>query len=170
MECLEGLAKGLENVAALDLRSAAQESVHEVTLQRVFENLRIIVEPDWQEIGGSIEWEIPEHPSRVFADPHGLLQTFLNLSRNSCRAVSQCPVRVLKISVSQDDHKATVRFCDTGSGVREPQRLFQPFQELAEVTGMGLYVSRAILRSYGGELRYEQASGGACFAVELQTV
>jgi two-component system sensor kinase FixL len=170
MECLEGLAKGLENVAALDLRSAAEEAVHEVTLQRVFENLRIIVEPDWQEIGGSIEWKIPEHPSHVFADPHGLLQTFLNLSRNSCRAVSQCPVRVLAISVSEDNHKAAVRFCDTGPGVREPQRLFQPFQESAEVTGMGLYVSRAILRSYGGELRYEQSSGGACFVVELQTV
>lgn len=170
MECLEGLAKGLENVAALDLRCAAQEGVHEVTLQRVFENLRIIIEPDWQEIGGSIDWEIPEKPSRVFADPHGLLQTFLNLSRNSCRAVSQCPVRVLKISVSQDDHKATVRFWDTGPGVREPQRLFQPFQELAEVTGMGLYVSRAILRSYGGDLRYEPSSGGACFVVELQAI
>jgi two-component system, LuxR family, sensor kinase FixL len=170
MECLEGLAKGLENVAALDLRCATQEIVPQVTLQRVFENLRIIVEPDWQEIGGSIEWEMPERPSRVFADPHGLLQTFLNLSRNSCRAVSQSPIRVLTISLSEQDHKATVRFCDTGPGIREPRRLFQPFQELAEVTGMGLYVSRAILRSYGGELRYEQASRGACFVVELQTV
>jgi two-component system sensor kinase FixL len=170
MECLEELAKGLENVASLDLRSASQEAVHEVTLQRVFENLRIIVEPDWQEIGGSIEWVIPEHLSRVFADPHGLLQTFLNLSRNSCRAVSECSVRVLTITVSEDEHKSTVRFRDTGPGVREPRRLFQPFQELAEVTGMGLYVSRAILRSYGGELRYEQSSGGACFVVELQTV
>ena len=170
MECLEDLAKGLENVAALDLRCAAQETVPEVTLQRVFENLRIIVEPDWQEIGGSIAWEIPEHPSRVLADPHGLLQTFLNLSRNSCRAVAQCPVRLLTISVSEDDHKTSVRFRDTGSGVPEPQRLFQAFQELADVTGIGLYVSRAILRSYGGELRYETDTGGACFVIELQKV
>jgi two-component system sensor kinase FixL len=170
MECLEGLAKGLENVAALDLRCAAQEAVPEVTLERVFENLRIIVEPDWRELGGSIEWEIPEHPSRVFADPHGLLQAFLNLSRNSCRAVSQSPVRVLTISVSEGDHKSTVRFRDTGPGVREPQQLFQPFQKWAEATGVGLYVSRALLRSYGGELRYEQETGGACFVVELQTV
>jgi C4-dicarboxylate-specific signal transduction histidine kinase len=153
----------------LDLRSAAHESIPEVTLQRVFEDLRIIVEPDWHEIGGSIEWQIPERPPRVLADPHGLLQTFLNLSRNSCRAVSQCPERVLTISVSKDNHKAIVRFRDTGPGVREPRQLFQPFQELAEVTGMGLYVSRAILRSYGGELRYEESTGGACFIVELQT-
>lgn len=168
MECLEGLARGLENIATLDLRCAAQESIPEVTLQRIFEDLRIIIEPDWQEIGGAIRWEMADRPSRVLADPHGLLQTFLNLSRNSCRAVSQCPVRVLTISVLEDDHKATVRFRDTGPGVRDPQRLFQPFQESADVTGMGLYVSRAILRSYGGELRYEPDGNGACFVVELQ--
>jgi two-component system, LuxR family, sensor kinase FixL len=168
LECLEGLAKGLENIAALDLRCATQETVPEVTLQRIFENLRIIIEPDWQEIEGAINWEISDRPLRVLADPHGLLQTFLNLSQNSCRAVSDCPVRVLTISVSEHEHKATVRFRDTGPGVRDPQRLFQPFQEFADVTGMGLYVSRAILRSYGGELRYEPDASGACFVVELQ--
>jgi two-component system sensor kinase FixL len=170
MDCLEGLAKGLENIATLDLRSAAQEGVPETTLQRVFENLRIIVEADWREIGGRIHWEVPERPSRVLADPHGLLQTFLNLSRNSCRAVSQCPVRLLTISVLQDGETAKVRFLDTGPGVSEPQRLFRPFQESADVTGMGLYVSRAILRSYGGDLRYEKAASGACFVVDLQAV
>jgi two-component system, LuxR family, sensor kinase FixL len=168
MECLEGLAKGLENIATLDLRCAAQEGVPEATLQRVFENLRIIIEADWREIGGEIHWEVPERSSRVLADPHGLLQTFLNLSRNSCRAVSRCPVRVLTISVLEDGHHTKVRFLDTGPGVSEPQRLFKPFQESADMTGMGLYVSRAILRSYGGDLRYEQAGSGACFVVDLQ--
>jgi len=35
---------------------------------------------------------------------------------------------------------------------------------------MGLYVSRVIVRSYGGELRFEPQSAGSCFAVELQAV
>jgi len=30
-------------------------------------------------------------------------------------------------------------------------------------------VSRFIVRSYGGELRYEPTAAGACFAVELET-
>jgi C4-dicarboxylate-specific signal transduction histidine kinase len=33
---------------------------------------------------------------------------------------------------------------------------------------MGLYVSRAMVRSYGGDLRFEPHPDGACFAVELQ--
>ncbi len=33
---------------------------------------------------------------------------------------------------------------------------------------MGLYVSRAILRHYGGELKYEPQAAGACFTVELE--
>ena len=35
---------------------------------------------------------------------------------------------------------------------------------------MGLYVSRVIVRSYGGDLRYEPQAAGSCFAVELEAV
>jgi K+-sensing histidine kinase KdpD len=33
--------------------------------------------------------------------------------------------------------------------------------------GLGLYITRAILRSHGGGLRYEPGDAGSCFAVEL---
>jgi C4-dicarboxylate-specific signal transduction histidine kinase len=104
----------------------------------------------------------------VLADPHGLLQAFLNLAQNSLRAVEGCPAREFRISVSADQDRACIYFRDTGPGVPVPLGLFQPFQEGAEVNGIGLYVSRAILRSYGGELRYQAEESGACFAVELQ--
>jgi two-component system, LuxR family, sensor kinase FixL len=35
---------------------------------------------------------------------------------------------------------------------------------------LGLYVSRAILRSFGAELKFEPRSQGCCFAVNLATV
>ena len=37
----------------------------------------------------------------------------------------------------------------------------------ADGTGLGLYVSRAIVRSCRGELRYEARTAGCCFAVVL---
>jgi signal transduction histidine kinase len=170
LERLETLIQGLERIATLDLRSRAHESVPEIPLQQVFDDLRILIEPDWREIEGLVRWEQPPSNLRVIADSHGLLQAFLNLARNSHRGVTPHPVRMLTISVSQEAERATVRFRDTGPGVSDPARLFQPFQEGADVNGMGLYVSRAILRSYGGELRYEREAAGACFAVELQAV
>ena len=48
-----------------------------------------------------------------------------------------------------------VRFEDTGTGIANPENLFRPFQRDAQATGLGLYVSRALVKSFGGELVYE---------------
>ena len=77
-------------------------------------------------------------------------------------------MRELSIAAAVEDQKVIVRFLDSGAGVRAPERLFAPFQPGANRTGLGLYVSRAVVRSYGGDLRFEPQTSGACFAVELQ--
>jgi C4-dicarboxylate-specific signal transduction histidine kinase len=143
------------------------EAVH---LKDVLNDLRIIVELSWGEIGGTTRWELPNEMPRVLADRHGLLQAFLNLAQNSQRAVQERPVRELTVSVSTSLDRAVVRFQDSGCGVPDPQKLFQPFQPRAECTGLGLYISRSLLRSYGGELRFEQLDQGACFSVDLLRV
>jgi signal transduction histidine kinase len=60
-----------------------------------------------------------------------------------------------------------IRFEDTGVGIASPDELFMPFQRAAHTTGLGLYISRAILHSFGGELRFEPRISGCCFAVSL---
>jgi two-component system, LuxR family, sensor kinase FixL len=60
-----------------------------------------------------------------------------------------------------------IRFEDTGTGISSPENLFRPFQRGAKSTGIGLYVSRAIMRSFGGDLANEPRSEGSCFAVVL---
>jgi len=141
-----------------------------VRLQSVLDNLRIVIEPDWQECDGVVHWELPEGIPRVVADPSGLLQALLNLVRNSHRAVQQSVTRELRIAVSVKDQRVYVRVEDSGPGIVSPQCLFQPFQPGADGTGLGLYVSRAVVRSYGGELRFEPSESGSRFVVELQVV
>jgi two-component system sensor kinase FixL len=60
-----------------------------------------------------------------------------------------------------------IRLADTGTGISSPYELFKPFQRGANAAGLGLYVSRAILRSSGGDLRFEPRKEGCCFAVSL---
>jgi two-component system sensor kinase FixL len=171
LQALASLASGLEKIVAVELRSTAGDQIGEVHPGAVLDDLRIIVEPHWIENGGEICWRIPPDLPRVLADPHGLLQVFLNLSHNSLRAVlgNHESHRRLTVSASTEDQKVVIRFEDTGPGVASPERLFAPFQQGASRTGLGLYVSRAIMRTYGGDLRFEPSSAGACFAVELQT-
>jgi len=117
-----------------------------------------------------VRWRVPTEPPAVVANPQGLLQVFLNLVQNSHRAVQESAVRDLTIAVAIEEQKALVSFQDSGPGVASPERLFQPFQPGSDGTGLGLYVSRAVVRSYGGDLRFEPTGNGACFTVELQAV
>jgi len=162
------LVRGLEHVAQLELHSKVQEKVDDVSLRAVLDNLCIVIEPSWKDAECTLRWVLPSELPRVIADPPGLLQAFLNLAQNSLRAVQQMPVRDLKITAIEDDGKVKVRFDDSGPGVADPARLFQPFQSAAEGTGLGLYITRAIVRSYGGELRLEPRDSGSSFVVELQ--
>jgi signal transduction histidine kinase len=169
---LVSLVKGLEHVAGFDLQSRSQETLEDVPLQAVLDNLRIVIEPGWKEAGGAVRWCIPPELPRAFADPHGLLQAFLNLAQNSLRAVQEVSMRELKIDVSTapSEERVLISFEDTGPGVAAPELLFQPFQPGADGTGLGLYISRAVVRSYGGELRFEPCERGSRFVVELQAV
>ena len=171
-EDFQGLIKlvgGLERIASMDLQWRAQETLEHVDLQEVLDDLRIVIDPDWREINGSVRWSLPQPMPLVVAERHGLLQAFLNLAQNSHRAVQDSSERELSISVSVKEQSAVVRFRDTGPGIAAPEHLFEPFQPGSDGTGLGLYVSRAVVRSYGGELRFEPQAAGSCFTVEVQT-
>ena len=170
LEALTSLAQALETVAAAGLQSRVRETLEVVPLQSVLDDLRIVIEPDWREIDGALRWHLPRSIPRVLAERQGLLQAFMNLAQNSHRAVLESAVRELSISVSAGEQTATIRFEDSGPGIMSPERLFQPFQPGADGTGLGLYVSRAVVRGYGGDLRLEPRSAGSCFAIELQVV
>jgi signal transduction histidine kinase len=73
----------------------------------------------------------------------------------------------LRVTASEENGKVVIRFADTGIGIASPEKLFQPFQPGAKSSGLGLYVSRAIMRSFGGDLAFERRSEGCCFAVLL---
>jgi two-component system, LuxR family, sensor kinase FixL len=169
---LANLVKGIDRMANLELRARAGEApdLEDVPLQRVLDDLRIVIESEWTGIDGIVRWHLPQSLPNVLADPHGLLQAFLNLAQNSHRAVQMSPVRELDITACVQDGKALTRFTDSGPGVDCPKRLFQPFQQAADGTGLGLYVSRALVRSYGGDIRFEPRASGTCFVVELQVV
>jgi signal transduction histidine kinase len=84
--------------------------------------------------------------------------------------MTSAETRRLCVSTSSDPEHVKIRFEDTGKGIAHPETLFRPFQPGAETVGIGLYVSRSIMRSFGGELLYEPRPQGCCFVVVVPAV
>ena len=161
--------EGLGKIAAFELQQIAPDGKLPIVVDiySVLEELRIIADPSLRESDISVHWELSQRLPRVWADPHYLLQALLNLTKNSERAMKDQERRELIISASLEGERVVVRIHDTGRGVAEPERLFRPFQPGADATGLGLYLSRAFVRAFKGNLRYEHESIGSCFALDL---
>ena len=174
-EALGTLIQTLEKIAALELRQTPYPAAR-VDLPALLEELRIVIETALREEGIAITWNIDPSLPPVWADRQSLMQVFLNLTKNSQRAMLDQPSRELRITARLEAQRVVVRVQDTGAGVQHPEHLFRPFQPGAQSTGLGIYLSRALMRSFRGDLRYEPepprrgAPNGATFIVELSPV
>lgn len=173
-QALGTLIRALEKIASSGLRAASSRERAVADLGTVLDETRIVIEPGLREEGIELSWQVCPDLPLVQCDHHSLLQVFVNLARNSQQAMNRSPIRKLHISASLESDLVVVRFRDTGPGVANPEQLFRPFQHTPDAksqsSGLGLFVSRAILRSHGGSLRYEPPVSGSCFAVELWPV
>lgn len=110
---------------------------------------------------------------RVLGDPARLEQVFVNLLSNAIHAVRQVPPpRTITLTSGRNAGGVWLTLEDNGPGipVTLQHRLFRPFVTTKgrQGTGLGLYISRQILRDAGGEIEVEpSASGGARFHIRL---
>jgi signal transduction histidine kinase/CheY-like chemotaxis protein len=126
-------------------------------------------------IGGRLDPELPT----VIGDANRLEQVIVNLLSNALDALrSVKPPRHLNVDSFIDDTggRVCVTVSDNGPGVASEilQRLFRPFASTKGMrgTGLGLYISRQLVREAEGELdlvKHAEPGGGAKFMVWLPT-
>jgi two-component system, LuxR family, sensor kinase FixL len=166
-EALGNLIAALERIANVSAHPETSQAT-DVDLTALLEELRIVIGPMLEEEGIAAEWNAESSLPQVWADRPSLMQVFLNLVTNSIRALSLRDHRLLSVTAKTDGGRVLVEFADNGGGVARPEELFRPFQHGAQSSGLGLYLSRAFLRSFGGEIRYLALPDGACFIVNLK--
>jgi two-component system sensor kinase FixL len=168
IEALGALVGTLGQIASTELSQSAE--VSEATgldLADTLADLRLVLDPYCEEARVALHWEIPVDLPAVWADRHRLLQVLLNLMRNSDRALADREVKRIDVTVSVSGDVVSVRVTDTGPGLGSADHLFEPFQQGAASTGLGLYLSRALLRSFGGDLRYDPTVPACSFVIDL---
>jgi len=101
-----------------------------------------------------------------------LLEVLVNLIVNAIEAMPEGGA--LTLASSREGATVVIRVEDTGLGIPDSAKaqLFMPFfTTKAHGTGLGLSVSREILRRHGGDLEVESVEGkGTCFTVKLPAV
>jgi len=167
-EVLGSLVKTLNTIASLEVRkSTGRVEAESVDLPEFLDEARIVLDPYCAEAEITVKWNIPAYLPSVRIDRHSLLQVLLNLVKNSRRALEDSSVKRIEITAEAGHGMAFITVCDTGLGISSPEKLFQPLQEGAKATGLGLFLSRAFMRSFGGDLRYDSRTPGCCFVIEL---
>ena len=144
----------------------------EVDLRKVLEESLTLREYDLKVNNVSLEREIPDDLPSVVADPHQLEQVFLNVINNALDAmVEGSGSGVLKVRVFKKDAYVCVEFDDSGPGIKDPSRIFDPFYTTKSVgkgTGLGLSICYGIVKEHGGEIvARNRDEGGATIAIRL---
>ena len=110
----------------------------------------------------------------VRGDGNQLMQVFFNIISNALDAMESHQGGVLTIKTMRDRSNVVILFSDTGPGIKEPHRVFDPFYTTKPVgkgTGLGLSICFGIIQEHNGKiLCYNRQEGGAVFRVELPAV
>jgi signal transduction histidine kinase len=109
----------------------------------------------------------------VRGDGNQLMQVFFNIISNAVDAM-EATGGVLTIQTMRDRANVVVLFTDTGPGIKDPNRVFDPFYTTKPVgkgTGLGLSICYGLIQEHGGKIIcYNRPEGGAVFRIELPAV
>jgi two-component system NtrC family sensor kinase len=111
-----------------------------------------------------LEREFETASPAVTADPHQLEQVFLNIINNAVDAMLEAGQGgTLKVRVYTKDGNVHTEFHDSGPGIKEPHRIFDPFyttKGIGKGTGLGLSICYGIIQEHGGQIRAQNGENG----------
>jgi two-component system NtrC family sensor kinase len=113
----------------------------------------------------------PELPA-VVADAHQIEQVFLNIINNAVDAMLEhARGGTLSVKCYRRERHVCVEFHDSGPGIRETNKVFDPFYTTKGVgkgTGLGLSICYGIVKEHAGDIvALNHPEGGALFRVVL---
>jgi len=126
------------------------------------------------DIGATLDWEPPAEMPQLLFDPEALSRAILNVVTNALDAVEDRSGAMVSLRVACDTEGERVRITvsDNGEGMT-PETIAEIFNLFvstkgARGTGLGLTVSRKILREHGGDIRVSSTPGeGSAFVLEF---
>jgi two-component system sensor kinase FixL len=171
----EGLRAGriIDRLRQL-VRSDEPGQLQVLDINAVIEELRPLLAGDARQFETHLVLEFAADLPRVEGDAAQIQQVILNLVRNAFEALTDRPPqqREVRLATSRTDNgDALFSVSDNGPGIAQQMsdRLFHPFATTKKSgTGLGLAMSRTIVRSHHGAIEMAAAKPhGTCVLVRL---
>ncbi|MCR9126578.1 MAG: ATP-binding protein [Rhodobacteraceae bacterium] len=150
------------------------EAATRVNLVAVLDSALELVEARLAREGVALRWRPPPEPVWVRGGEVRLGQVFVNLITNAADAMAEQSGKAIRLTLIEEEARVRVEVADTGPGIAEPERMFDPFYTTKEVgasegMGLGLSISYGLVQSFGGAIRgHNGPEGGAVMTVELE--
>jgi signal transduction histidine kinase/ActR/RegA family two-component response regulator len=156
-----------------DLLDVARLQTGKLSLRPVTLDVSLLVQEAAEEVraaaGARDQRLVLLHPAAggfMFADPLRLHQVLVNLLQNACKFSPEHSE--VELSVSGDEGWVTISVKDQGIGIAPSQleRIFEPFVQLPgghgedHGLGLGLPLTRELVRMHGGSIRAFSAGAG----------
>ncbi len=156
------------------LLSFAQQSPGEKTLldmgsivQRALQMKMLRTENKNINLENRIEPDLPP----IWGNVNQLFQCCVEIIGNAIDALDDVGGGTFSVSVIQEGDELVMEFSDSGPGIRDPRRIFDPFYTTKAVgkgMGLGLSVTYGVVQDHQGQISCEnRAEGGAVFELRF---
>jgi len=161
----------------MDMLSYSKErepAIESTDVNRIVRDVLELLEVRIHEAQIQVETHLADDLPAAPADPEGLHRSILNVVTNAIDAVEDRKNPLIAVATAMEDDGAWLRITvmDNGVGIpptKQPD-VFKPFVSTkgSKGTGLGLAVSRKILREHGGDILLQSQPGkGSKFILRL---
>lgn len=121
--------------------------------------------------GAKVELTVSDSLQDNFSADKGLLtQVLINLIRNALEAVTNIEGGKVQLLIQGSKERIVIEVIDNGPGVKPENiaQIFTPFFTTKPTgSGIGLALSRKVVRAHGGTLDYKAYEDQTCFSISL---
>lgn len=143
-----------------------------VDVRLLVQRLSTLLKPAFEKDHINFQMQMPNSPVNCSIDPELLEQVLINLIKNAIEAVNGSEKPTITVTAQKEQSgKTTISVIDNGKGIEEGEldEIFVPFYTTkVEGTGIGLSLSRQIVRMHKGRLFVQSVVGeGTVFTIVI---
>ncbi len=171
---IEETAQRIGDIVA-GLRAFARESNQDkpsrVALEKVVRDTLSFCTERFRNHAVELRIEVPQNLA-IECRPSQISQVLLNLLNNSFDALSEQDERWVRVRGYEKEDRICLSVIDSGPGIPRGivDKMMEPFfttKEVGKGTGLGLSIAMGLMKSHGGQLRYEMNDSHTHFVMEF---